>query len=240
MKRLYVGNLHRDATEGSVRALFADCGEVLSCVLPVDRGSGEPRGFAFVDMSHDDAAKAIDALNETDFEGRRLWVAEANRQPGDVRAGGRAATTSRRATRASSSSRLVRRAAFNPPAIAPPVAPYSHAVSTAGSELLFIAGQVPIDRDGNTVGGGDFEKQARTVFDLLTAVLAEDAMTWRHVAKLTVYLTRREDRDAITRIREELFRELFPEGDFPISTLLIISSLYRDGFLIEIEAIAVR
>ena len=135
---------------------------------------------------------------------------------------------------------LVKRVAFNPPAIADPVAPYSHAVSTTGTEFLFIAGQVPVDQDGNTVGIGNFEHQALVVFDLLTNVLAEGSMTWQNVAKLTVYMTRREDREAITRLREELFGTWFPDGDLPISTLLFVSSLYREDFLIEIEATAVR
>ena len=99
---------------------------------------------------------------------------------------------------------------------------------------------MPIDKDGNTVGVGDFEAQARCVFDLLTEVLKAGGMDWGNVAKLNVFLTRREDREKITSLREELFSEWFPSGDYPISTLLFISGLYREEFLIEIEAIAVR
>ena len=132
------------------------------------------------------------------------------------------------------------RTAVNPAAIGVPVAPYSHAIKTTGSEILFLAGQVPIDKDGNTVGVGDFEAQARCVFDLLTEILKAGGMDWGNVAKLNVFMTRREDREKITALREELFSEWFPSGDYPISTLLFISGLYREEFLIEIEAIAVR
>lgn len=132
------------------------------------------------------------------------------------------------------------RTAVNPAAIGTPVAPYSHAIKTTGHEILFLAGQVPIDKDGNTVGVGDFEAQARCVFDLLTEILQAGGMDWRNVAKLNVFMTRREDREKITALREELFSEWFPSGDYPISTLLFISGLYREEFLIEIEAIAVR
>ena len=132
------------------------------------------------------------------------------------------------------------RTAVNPAAIGTPVAPYSHAIKTTGNEILFLAGQVPIDKDGNTVGVGDFEAQARCVFDLLTEILQAGGMDWRNVAKLNVFMTRREDREKITALREELFSEWFPSGDYPISTLLFISGLYREEFLIEIEAIAVR
>ncbi len=132
------------------------------------------------------------------------------------------------------------RTAVNPAAIGVPVAPYSHAIKTTGSEILFLAGQVPIDKDGSTVGVGDFEAQARCVFDLLTEILKAGGMDWGNVAKLNVFMTRREDRERITALREELFSEWFPSGDYPISTLLFISGLYREEFLIEIEAIAVR
>ncbi len=132
------------------------------------------------------------------------------------------------------------RTAVNPAAIGVPVAPYSHAIKTTGSEILFLAGQVPIDKAGNTVGVGDFEAQARCVFDLLTEILKAGGMDWGNVAKLNVFMTRREDREKITALREELFSEWFPSGDYPISTLLFISGLYREEFLIEIEAIAVR
>jgi enamine deaminase RidA (YjgF/YER057c/UK114 family) len=134
----------------------------------------------------------------------------------------------------------VKRTALNPATIGAPVAPYSHAILTEGKEILFLAGQVPIDMDGNTVGVGDFETQARCVFDLLGKVLEDAGMTWAHVAKLNVFMTRRQDREKITALREELFSQWFPDGDYPISTLLFISSLYREEFLIEIEAIAVR
>lgn len=120
------------------------------------------------------------------------------------------------------------RTAVNPAAIGAPVAPYSHAIKTTGNEILFLAGQVPIDKDGNTVGVGDFEAQARCVFDLLTEVLKAGGMDWGNVAKLNVFLTRREDREKITSLREELFSEWFPSGDYPISTLLFISGLYRE------------
>ena len=65
-------------------------------------------------------------------------------------------------------------------------------------------------------------------------------MDCNNVAKLNVFMVRREDREAITSLREELFSQWFPNGDYPISTLLFISGLYREEFLSEIEAIAVR
>ncbi|MEX2445826.1 MAG: RNA-binding protein [Dehalococcoidia bacterium] len=85
-QRIYVGNLPFSATEGEVSELFAQYGEVVSCALPNDRETGRPRGFGFVEMSDEDARKAIQALDGNDFGGRALRVNEA--QPRENRGGG--------------------------------------------------------------------------------------------------------------------------------------------------------
>ena len=85
-QRIYVGNLSFSATEAEVSELFAQYGEVVSCALPTDRETGRPRGFGFVEMSNEDAKKAIQALDGKDFGGRSLRVNEA--QPREARGGG--------------------------------------------------------------------------------------------------------------------------------------------------------
>ena len=81
MTRIYVGNLPFSATEDSLRALFAKHGTVEKVSLINDRDTGRPRGFGFVEMSSADAARAIQALNGTDFGGRPLRVNEAQERP---------------------------------------------------------------------------------------------------------------------------------------------------------------
>ena len=76
-QRIYVGNLPYSATEEELRQLFAAHGDVLSCALPIDRESGRPRGFGFVEMENADAERAIQALDGQDFGGRSLRVNEA-------------------------------------------------------------------------------------------------------------------------------------------------------------------
>ena len=80
-QRIYVGNIPFTATEQEVEQLFAPHGEVLSCALPTDRETGRARGFGFVEMSQEAAAKAIEALDGTDFGGRALTVSEARPRP---------------------------------------------------------------------------------------------------------------------------------------------------------------
>ena len=81
MTKLYVGNLPFSATEDSVRALFAEHGNVEKVALINDRDTGQPRGFGFVEMSNADAQKAMQSLNGRDFGGRPLKVNEAQDKP---------------------------------------------------------------------------------------------------------------------------------------------------------------
>lgn len=77
MTKLFVGNLPFTATEDSVRNLFTPHGTVEKIALITDRDTGRPRGFGFVEMANSDAARAMQALNGKDFEGRPLKVNEA-------------------------------------------------------------------------------------------------------------------------------------------------------------------
>ena len=79
--KLFIGNLPFSATEQSVRALFEPHGTIESLALINDRETGRPRGFGFIEMSSDDAAKAAQALNGQDFDGRALKVSEAQSKP---------------------------------------------------------------------------------------------------------------------------------------------------------------
>lgn len=75
---LYVANINFDATENDVRDLFSEYGSISSCKLVTDRENGRSRGFAFVEFEdRDDAKTAIDALNGSEFMGRKLVVSQA-------------------------------------------------------------------------------------------------------------------------------------------------------------------
>jgi RNA recognition motif-containing protein len=80
--RIYVGNLSFQSTEDSIRAAFAEAGEVTEVKLVLDRLSGQSRGFAFVTMASAAAtANAIARLNGSLLDGRTLRVNEAEERP---------------------------------------------------------------------------------------------------------------------------------------------------------------
>ena len=89
MKNIYVGNLSFDASEDQVRSLFEAYGAVDKVSIVTDRDTGQPRGFAFVEMPDDDAAtKAMEALNGTSLGGRNLNINEARPKTDRPRGGG--------------------------------------------------------------------------------------------------------------------------------------------------------
>lgn len=74
---MYVGNLSFSTTESDLRALFEEFGAVQSVTMIMDRETGRPRGFGFVEMDDADARKAMDQLNGKEFQGRNLNINEA-------------------------------------------------------------------------------------------------------------------------------------------------------------------
>ncbi|MDX2119389.1 MAG: RNA-binding protein [Planctomycetota bacterium] len=81
--KLYVGNLPFSTSEAELRELFSAHGEVTSASLVMDRETGRPRGFGFVEFANaDDAKNAINALHGKNINGRDLTVNEARPREG--------------------------------------------------------------------------------------------------------------------------------------------------------------
>jgi len=88
-KKIYVGNMSYNTSEDTLRQLFAQYGEVASVNVITDRYTGRSKGFGFVEMATDDAARAaMAALNGREVDGRQLKVNEANDKPRDSDRGG--------------------------------------------------------------------------------------------------------------------------------------------------------
>jgi RNA recognition motif-containing protein len=76
--RIYVGNLKYSVSDETLREMFSEFGEVASADVIKDKFSGQSKGFGFVDMpNQSEAEDAIQALNETMQDGRKLTVNEA-------------------------------------------------------------------------------------------------------------------------------------------------------------------
>lgn len=112
----------------------------------------------------------------------------------------------------------------------------THVVIAKGSSLVFVAGQVAEDEQGNVVGRGDFSIQARQVFANLGRALAGAGARPEQVARLGIFVVglREEHLPVIELARKTLF------GDHkPVDTMLGVQKLAHAGCLLEVEAIAV-
>jgi len=87
---IYIGNMSYETTEDQLRQAFEGFGEVSTVKVITDKDSGQPKGFAFVEMSsQEEGTAAISGLNGQDMNGRSLKVDEAKpRAQSDNRGGG--------------------------------------------------------------------------------------------------------------------------------------------------------
>jgi len=123
---------------------------------------------------------------------------------------------------------------LSPPTLSKPSG-YSHVVELIGpGRIIYIAGQVPLDRDGKLVGAGDFRAQVTQVFENLKAALAEVGAGFQHLVKTTNYLTDVSHRPILREVRERYLNNPAP----PASTLVGVTALAFPEWLVEIEAVA--
>ncbi|MCX5135842.1 RidA family protein [Streptomyces sp. NPDC060011] len=120
-----------------------------------------------------------------------------------------------------------------PDGVAPATA-YSHVVAATG-RFVAVSGQLPLDEDGEIVGEGDAEAQARQVFENLRRCLAAAGATFDDVVKLTFFVT---DMAHLPAIRAARAAHL-PDDRLPAASAVQVAALVRPEFLMEIEAFAV-
>lgn len=115
-------------------------------------------------------------------------------------------------------------------------ATYSHVVVATGTRLVFVAGQMSDDPQGDLVFAGDLEAQARQVFGNLGRALAAAGARPDQVAKITIYVV--DHRSEYLPVIEAARTSLFGEHK-PTDVLLGVATLAAPGYLIEVDALAV-
>jgi enamine deaminase RidA (YjgF/YER057c/UK114 family) len=124
---------------------------------------------------------------------------------------------------------------FINPASLRPTPGYTQVVEVpAGARLVYISGQLPLDKDGKLIGAGDLRRQAEQVFTNLHLALAEVGATFANVVKLNFYVL---DVSHVPELREVRDRHVNTAKP-PASTLVEVRRLVRDDVLIEVEAVA--
>ncbi|PYS47270.1 MAG: RidA family protein [Acidobacteria bacterium] len=110
-------------------------------------------------------------------------------------------------------------------------------VSDGVAKTVYISGQVSVDKDKNLIGAGDLSAQAMQAFQNLEIALRAVNATASDVVKLNIYVKDYKPADAAL-INAALTR-YFTQARLPTSTWLGVQSLAEEGFLIEVDAIAV-
>lgn len=114
---------------------------------------------------------------------------------------------------------------------------YSHGlkVDVGDSDMIFVTGQIAMDKDGNAVAPDDIVKQTEFVFQNIKKILQEGGASLDDVVKAVIYVTDISKFKDISAVRNKYFA-----NSKPVSTLVEISKTVKDGCDIEIEVIAVK
>ncbi len=126
----------------------------------------------------------------------------------------------------------MRRETLAPDALARPAGHFSHGVIVECARTLYVAGQTPVNENGELVCPGDAEGQARQCYRNVQKVVKAAGGSMKDVVKIQVFVTSLDDRSAVGRARAEFF----PDNP-PASTFLVVSSLADPHFLVEVEAV---
>jgi len=127
---------------------------------------------------------------------------------------------------------------FNPETMAKPTAGYSHVAEVTDGKIIYIAGQVAIDRAGNLVGKDDFRAQVQQVFENLKAAVEASGGDPHNIIKLNYYCAESVDPAQVPIVRE--IRDKYVNtANPPTSTFVVVKRLVRPEWLIEVDAVAV-
>ena len=124
---------------------------------------------------------------------------------------------------------------LNPKGLSKP-AGFTQVVVAPARKLVYVSGQVPLNPSGDVVGKGDFRAQVTQVMENLKTALAAAGATMTDVIKLNYYVVNLKP-DQVPVIREVRAKYLSPEHP-PAGTLVGVTALVREDYLIEIEAVA--
>ena len=126
---------------------------------------------------------------------------------------------------------------LNPKDFTPALGAYSHGlkVDVGDSEMIFVTGQIAMDKDGVVVARGDIGAQTEFVFLNIQKILAEGGASLDDVVKATLFVTDISKFKDISAVRNRYFAVARP-----VSTLVEINKTVKEGCDIEIEVIAIR
>ena len=127
---------------------------------------------------------------------------------------------------------------FNPETMAKPTVGYSQVAEVGEGKIVYIAGQIALDKSGNLIGKDDLRAQVQQVFENLKAAVEASGGDFNNVIKLNYYCVASVDPTQMTVVRE--VRDKYVNtANPPTSTFVFVQRLVRPEWLIEVDAVAV-
>ncbi len=127
---------------------------------------------------------------------------------------------------------------FSPPSLGKPRGQYSQITRAKAASTYYIAGQLSANAAGEIIGAGDFDAQCAQIFANIATALEACGAGWENVVQFTTYLVDPRDIPKFMAYRLRTFPEFFKDGIYPPNTLLIVSRLVEEPFLVEVQTIA--
>lgn len=131
----------------------------------------------------------------------------------------------------------MKKSKINSPEFAERMGAYSHGykVEIGDAVLIFTTGQIAMDKEGNVLYPDDPVKQAEFVFESLQKILNQAGASLDDVVKAAIFVTDMDDFAQISKVRNKYFKT-----SEPVSTLVEVKKLVKEGCRVEIEVIAVK
>jgi enamine deaminase RidA (YjgF/YER057c/UK114 family) len=127
---------------------------------------------------------------------------------------------------------------FNPETMAKPTVGYSQVAEVGEGKIVYISGQIALDKSGNLVGKDDFRAQVQQVFENLKAAVEASGGDFHNVIKLNYYCAASVDPSQMSVVRE--VRDKYVNtANPPTSTFVFVQRLVRPEWLMEVDAVAV-
>ncbi|MCP4326995.1 MAG: RidA family protein [Alphaproteobacteria bacterium] len=123
--------------------------------------------------------------------------------------------------------------AFDPPDLWAPFGAFSMGVVQGDGQVVYLKGQVALDRDGAVVGRGDMAAQVRQVLENIQSALAIVGGAMADIVSLTHYVT-----DIGAFMKPGAVRREFFSAPYPVTTTVQVAALYDPELMVEITAIA--
>ena len=126
----------------------------------------------------------------------------------------------------------------NPPTLSQPLGLYSQVCTVNSSNLIFLAGQVAVDEHGDLVGNNDISAQVTQIYKNIGDALDSANAKFENIVQFTTYIVGSDNIPAFLEKRNSIVNNIYPLGDFPPSTLLVVAGLADPEYLAEVTAIA--